>query len=199
MMAGLLDWTNLKYDVDSPCIVWFQMAKNDSGTFYIAQVILILIPCLCRKSLLSSTHGEDTLIMALQAGMLLSSGCSCVTCCYLSTRWDWRTHPYTYENRAVHKSIYHVVTVANSMTDLLPEKTNWIDVVFFSRFKSVVVSKVITVLYLVSNLNLTISWQAECNLQGLSKDTCQKIGWSICLLQFITGEFQPIGSAYHVT
>lgn len=61
----------------------------------------------------TSTHTEDTLIMALHSGMLVSSGCSCVTCCYSSTRHDWRAHPYTYENEAAEQSIYLVETVHN--------------------------------------------------------------------------------------
>lgn len=50
--------------------------------------------------------------MALQSGMFVSSGCSCVTCCYSSTRRDWRAHPYAYEkNKAAEQSIYLVATV----------------------------------------------------------------------------------------
>ncbi len=99
------------------------MASNITGKGWFRDILhnsvfIILIHSLCRKSPKPSSHTIDTFIMALQAGMLVSSWCSCVSCCYLSTHRDCHTHPYTSENKAVEQSIYLMVTAcAQTETD----------------------------------------------------------------------------------
>lgn len=91
-----------------------------------AQLFLAWFPIVCAKSLNVTKHSEATFIMALQAGMLVSSGCSCVTCYYLSPA---ETEAYTcakQKTAADHLSqgnCAQTETVAGTVTKPFTDKT----------------------------------------------------------------------------